>query len=58
MGCERSMCWSSNTWGVLDTSVTDGTENQRKVVSGREVADAIRSLVNAKSLQFEIKGTA
>ena len=33
---------------------TDGVECSRKVVSWREVAGAIRSLVNAKDLQLEI----
>ena len=37
----------------LDKSGTDGAECSRKVVSGRRVAGAIRSLVNATDLQFE-----
>ena len=32
-------------WGVLDESVTDRVECSRKVMSGRRVAGAIRSLV-------------
>ena len=35
-------------WCVLDESGTDGAECSRKVVSGRRVAVAIRSLVNAR----------
>ena len=35
---------------VLDESGTDEAECNRKVVSGRRVADAIRSLVNARVL--------
>ena len=42
-----------NICGVLYKSGTDGTECSRKVVSGRRVAVAIRSLVNAKDLQLE-----
>ena len=38
---------------VLDESGTDEVECSRKVVSGRRVAGAIRSLVNARSLQLE-----
>ena len=35
---------------VLDESGTDGAECSRKVASGRRVAGAIRSLVNAGDL--------
>ena len=35
---------------VLDESGTDGAECSRKVASGRRVAGAIRSLVNARNL--------
>ena len=38
---------------VLDESSSDEAECSRKVVSGRMVASAIRSLVNARSLQLE-----
>ena len=38
---------------VLDESGTDGAECNRKVVSGRKVADAIRSLVNARDLHLQ-----
>ena len=38
---------------VLDKSGTDEAEWSRKVVSGRRVTCAIRSLVNARSLQLE-----
>ena len=38
---------------VLDESGTDGAECSRKVVSGRRVAGAIRSLVNTRDLQLE-----
>ena len=37
----------------MDESDTDEVECSRKVVSGRRVAGAIRSLVNAWSLQLE-----
>ena len=38
---------------VLDESGTDEAECNRKVASGRRLAGAIRSLVNARSLQPE-----
>ena len=38
---------------VLDESGTDGAEYSRKVASGRRVAGAIRSLVNARDLHVE-----
>ena len=38
---------------VLDESGTDGAECSRKVASGRRVAGAMRSLVNARGLQLE-----
>ena len=38
---------------VLDKSSTDEAECSREVASGRRTAGAIRSLVNARSLQFE-----
>ena len=38
---------------VLDESGTDGTECSRKLASGRRVAGAIRSLVNASDFQLE-----
>ena len=41
---------------VLDDSGTDGAECSRKVASKRRVADAIRSLVNARYLQLECAG--
>ena len=37
---------------VLDESGTDGAECSTKVVSGRRVVGAIRSLVNASDLQL------
>ena len=37
----------------LDEAGTDGAECSRKVASGRRMAGAIRSLVNARDLQFE-----
>ena len=36
---------------VLDELGTDGAECSRKVASGRKVAGAIRSLINARDLQ-------
>ena len=38
---------------VLDETGTDGTKCSRKVVSGRRVAGAIRSLVNSRDLHIE-----
>ena len=38
---------------VLDEPGTNGAECSRKVARGRRVAGAIRSLVNARDLQFE-----
>ena len=38
---------------VLDELGTDETECRRKVASGRRVAEAVRSLVNAWGLQLE-----
>ena len=38
---------------VWDESGTDGAECSRKVASERRIAGAIRSLVNARDLQFE-----
>ena len=41
-------------YGVcFNESRTDNAECLRKVTSGRKVAGAIRSLLNAKDLQFE-----
>ena len=37
----------------MDKLGTDGAECSRKVVSGRRVAGAMRSLVNARDLQFQ-----
>ena len=48
-----SMPRNLNTWGVLDESATDEAVCSRKMASGRMVAGAIRSLVNARSLQLE-----
>ena len=38
---------------VLEESFTDWVEYSRKVVIGRKVANAIRSLVNPRDLQLE-----
>ena len=40
-------------WCVLDESGTERAECSRKVVSGRIVAGAIRSLVYARNMQLE-----
>ena len=54
MGHDWSMFQNLSTWvSVLDESVTDGTERRKEVASGKKVAEAIRSLVNARNLQFE-----
>ena len=47
------MSQNLNTWDVLDVLVRDEAECNRKVASGRRIAGAIRSMVNARSLQFE-----
>ena len=45
------MCQSLNTQGyVMNESGADGAESCRKVVSGRKVAGAVRSLGTAKGL--------
>ena len=38
---------------VLDESDTDVAEGRRNLARGRRVADAIKSLVNARDLQLE-----
>ena len=43
---------------VLDESGTDRAECSKKVVNGRRVAGAIRSLVNAMDLQLECPNLA
>ena len=43
---------------ALNKSGTDGAEGSRKVASGRRVAGAIRSLVNARDLQLECANLA
>ena len=50
MGFVYSTSRNLNIWDVF---WTDGAEYSRKVVSGRRVADAIRSLVNVRDFQFE-----
>ena len=47
------MSRSLNIFNVLGESGTDGADCSRKVVSGRRVTAAIRSLVNAMDLQLE-----
>ena len=37
----------------MDESGTDGAECSRKLLSGRKVAGAVKSLVNARDLQLE-----
>ena len=44
---------NSNIWGFLNEAGSDGAECSRKEVSGRRVAGAIRSPVNARDLQLE-----
>ena len=41
-------------WCVLDESGTDGAEGSKKVASGKRVAVAISSLVNAIDLQLKL----
>ena len=47
------MCQNLHTWCILDESGTGVAECRLKVASGRKVAGAFRSLVNAKGLQLE-----
>ena len=42
----------------VSLTVTDGTEFSRKLASGRRVAGAIRSLVNAWDLELECASLA
>ena len=49
----KSMSQNLNIWSVLDKSGMDGEECSRKVASGRRVAGAIRSLLNARDLQLK-----
>ena len=42
----------------MDESGIDGAECSKKVASGRRVAHAIRSLANARNLQFECASLA
>ena len=43
---------------VLYKSGTDGTECSKELVSRRRVADAVKSLVNARDLQLEFASLA
>ena len=43
---------------VLDESSTDGAECSKKVVSGKRVAGAIRSLANGKGLHLKCASLA
>ena len=49
------MSQNLNNWDprVLDESSTDEVECNKKVASGKMGADAIRFMVNARSLQLE-----
>ena len=47
------MSQNLSTWDILDESGTDEAECSRKVENGRIVVSAIRSLINARSLQLE-----
>ena len=47
------MSHNLNIWDVLDKLSTYKGECSRKVSSGRRVAGAIRSLVNARDLQLK-----
>ena len=42
----------------FDEADTDGVECSRKVTSGRSVASAIRSLINARDLKIECDSLA
>ena len=46
-GCDWSICWNLNIWDVFWMNQVQ----MSKVSSGRRVAGAIRSLINAKGLQ-------
>ena len=47
------MSQNLNIWDVFWTNQVQMDKCSRNVVSGRRVADAIRSLVNARDLQLE-----
>ena len=53
MGSDWNMCHSLINWNVLEESGTDVAKCCRKVGSGRNVAGAIRSLVNARGLRIQ-----
>ena len=51
-GCDWSMSRNLNIWNVLEESGTDEAEYHKKVARGRRVGGSIRSLINARGLQF------
>ena len=44
--------------GVVYDSRTDGARYRMKVTRGKNVASAVRSLVNARSLNMTVQGSA
>ena len=53
MGCDWSICWNLNTWDVFHMNQVQMSKRVvEKVESGRRVADAIKSLVNASGFQL------
>ena len=53
MGYDGSKLQSSNIWCSSDEPSTDVAECRRKVASGRKVVGAMKSLYNARGLQYE-----
>ena len=53
MGYDWRMCWNLIIWDVFWTNLVQMNQCHRKVVSERSTAGVIRSLVNARGLQFE-----
>ena len=52
MGYVSSMSWNSNIWDVFWTKQAQIGQNIGEVASGRRVASAIRSHVNARDLRI------
>ena len=57
-GCSCSMCQNLNNWDMFWMNHVQMRQSCRKVGSGRRVAGAISSLVNAKDLQLECASLA
>ena len=59
IGCDWSMLQNLNIWDVFSMNEVHMMQRgRRKVASGRRLADAVRSLVNAKGLKLKCFRTA